>query len=105
MRKKVYIAGKYNATNTLECLANIKLGINASVKAIHEGCVPFCPFLDFLFNLVGETDLTMEQYKSYSMEWVYVCDEIWLLPNWKDSKGAIAELEVARKQGLKEVYL
>ena len=103
--KKVYIAGKYNDENIIKCLANIKLGIKAAVKAFHEGYIPFCPWLDFLFNLVGDVDLTNAQYKAYSMVWLDACDEIWLLPNWVDSGGAKAELERARELKLVEKYL
>lgn len=104
-RKKVYIAGKYSATNIIDILKNIKMGIRASVDALHEGYIPFCPFLDFLYNLIGDKPLTVEEYKEYSMEWLYSCDEIWLLPNWLASKGAKAELAEANKLGMKVVYL
>jgi len=99
MKTKVYIAGKYNDTNIIKCLANIKLGIRATVMAIHDGYIPFCPFLDF------DPDLTRQEYQAYSMEWLYSCEEIWLLPNWNDSPGSIAEKETAEKLGIKIVYL
>lgn len=103
--KKVYIAGKYDDTSVIRCLNNIKLGIRWAVSAIHMGYIPFCPFLDFMFQLVGNPGLTDKQYKMYSMEWLYPCDEIWMLPNWKRSSGAIAEKDEAVKRGIKVVYL
>ena len=92
-------------TSLIKCLSNIKIGIMWAAQAIKRGYVPFCPFLDFLFNLVGKESLTDAEFKAYSMEWVYSCDEIWLLPNWKDSPGAIAELKVAEGRNMKVVYL
>ena len=51
--KRVYIAGKYDDTNVIQVLKNIRVGIKASVKALRTGYIPFCPWLDFMFALVG----------------------------------------------------
>lgn len=103
--KKVYIAGKYNDDDIIKCLANIKLGIQTAVKAIHDGYIPFCPFLDFMFYLVGEKPLTVEEFKAYSMEWVESCDEIWVLPNWETSGGTKREIEKAQIMDIRVRYL
>jgi hypothetical protein len=104
--KKVYIAGKYDDTNVIGILSNIRVGIKMAVYALKQGYLPFCPFLDFMFALVaGGEDLTVTNFKDYSMEWLKVCDEIWLLPSWVNSNGAKKELAQAQELKLKVVYL
>jgi len=87
-------------------LENIRAGILAAVDALHKGYVPFCPFLDFLFILLnGQKPLSAKAMRRYSLGWLRVCDEIWLLPSWEQSAGANVELAEAKRLGLKVVYL
>ena len=84
--KKIYVAGKYDDDNVISVLTNIKIGIELSVEILRGGDIPFCPFLDFLFVLSGNGHgLTSKNFRDYSMEWLRCCDEIWLLPSWKNS--------------------
>jgi len=104
--KKVYIAGKYNDTSVVRCLNNIRVGIIAAVKVLKRGDIPFCPFLDCLFVLVGGAgDLTEQHFRDYSIEWLKACDEILLLPSWQRSKGCAAELALAQELGLKVTFV
>ena len=48
---KVYVAGAYSADNVLDVLSNIRRGIRASTEIFLAGYSPFCPWLDYHFQL------------------------------------------------------
>jgi hypothetical protein len=96
--KKIYIAGKYDDVNVRKVLLNIRAGIEMAVKVLKNGDIPFCPFLDFLFILMGEGySLDQDALRNYSMKWLEVCDEVWFLPSCGSSKGCRAEWERAKE--------
>lgn len=99
---KLYIAGKYDSKSIIESLEHIRNGQRAATEALTKGFVPFCPWLDFqLFLQLREGEqITKDQIQAYSIEWLKVSDAILMLPSWKDSGGAKAELEIALKIGL-----
>lgn len=106
MNRKIYIAGKYDDTNVISILHNIRAGIEVAVKVLKDGDIPFCPFLDFLFVLIGDSkDLNQQHFRDYSMAWLGVCDEIWLLPSWVNSGGCKVELARAEELGLEIKFL
>jgi len=102
--KRIYIAGKYSADNILGCLSNIHDGIKKSVEVLKQGDAPFCPWLDYQFHFFDKT-LTIEDYYRYSMAWLEVSDEVWVLPNSENSKGTRAEITRAKELGIKIKYL
>ncbi len=99
---KLYIAGKYNDTNIITCLDNIRTGQRTATEALMKGFIPFCPWLDYqlFLQLRDGEHITKDQIQAYSIEWLKVSDAILMLPSWKDSGGAKAELEIALKIGL-----
>lgn len=99
--KKIYIAGKYDDTNVIDVLGNIRKGIELAVQVLKNGDIPFCPFLDFMFALVDKGyQLGIVDFRNYSMEWLKVCDEVWLLDNWRTSGGCKAEIKEAKELGI-----
>lgn len=104
--RRIYIAGRYDDTNVISVLHNIRDGIELAVKVLREGDLPFCPFLDFLFILIGDSrELRQQHFRDYSLEWLKCCDEIWLLPSWVNSKGCQVELALAKELGLVVKYV
>jgi hypothetical protein len=100
--KRVYVAGKYNDSDVIKILSNMRLGMRTCVEVFKRGFAPFCPWLDYQFSLMlreGE-NLTVEDYYAYSMAWLEASDCVLMLPNWEDSKGAIAE-----KKRADELYI
>lgn len=95
--KKIYIAGPYSGPDIITILENIRQGIEAGHYLISKGFAVFCPFLDYQFAFFNhpENTLTKEQYQANSMEWVKVCDAVFLLPGWEQSGGVRRELDVA----------
>jgi hypothetical protein len=104
--KKVYVAGKYNDTDIISALENMRLGMKVSAELMIKGYAPFCPWLDYQFILMRPDGqkITREMYQDYSMQWLEVSDCVLALPNWKRSGGAKAEIERAKELGI-PVYL
>ena len=103
---RVYVAGPYSADNVLTVLDNIRRGIRVSTEVLLAGHSPFCPWLDFLFQLLlkeGET-LAVDDYYRYSLDWLKVSDAVLVLPEWQLSKGTLAELETANDLGIPIYY-
>jgi len=94
--KRIYVAGSYSGNNIIDILNNISAGTKKCVEILRAGGIPFCPWLDFQFQFHDNT-LTVEDYQRYSMAWLEVCDEIWVLPNSENSKGTQKEIARARK--------
>lgn len=95
--KRIYIAGAYSANNVITVLDNIRIGIRASTELFLKGYSPFCPWLDFHFQLMlreGET-LSVEDYYRYSIDWLEVSGAIYVLPNSENSKGTQKEIKSA----------
>jgi len=94
--KRIYVAGKYSDTNIIGCLNNIHDGIKASVEVFKQGDAPFSSWIDYQFQFFDKT-LTVEDYYRYSMAWLEVSDEVWVLPNSENSKGTQAEIKRANE--------
>lgn len=95
---RVYVAGKYNDSNVIDVLDNIRIGIEVGCNLLERGYAPFVPFLDFQFGLVRRFEI--EEYKRYSMAWVDVCDAVFMLRSGERSEGAKAEAEHAHMLGI-----
>ena len=93
---RVYVAGPYSSDNILDVFENMRRGINLSIKVFQFGMAPFCPWLDYQFSLMNNgMRFTVEDYYKYSMAWLEVSDAILLTDGWRESKGAMAEVDRA----------
>ena len=104
--KRIYIAGAYSASNVITVLDNMREGMRLATKVFLLGYAPFCPWLDFHFQLMlreGEI-LTVEDYYKYSIAWLEVSEGMLLVPGWQVSKGAKAEVEIAKKMDIPIFY-
>lgn len=102
MRKKVYVAGAYSASDGLTFLDNIRKGMRKSTEVFLSGFSPFCPWLDFQFQLMlkdGE-GLTVDDYQSYSIDWLMASDALLLVEGWENSKGTKNEIEIAKENDI-----
>ena len=100
--KRVYVAGAYSATNVIDVLDNMRKGMRLSTEVMLAGFAPFCPWLDYHFQLMlreGEA-LSVKDYYEYSLAWLEVSDAVLLVPGWENSKGTIAEIERAEQLGI-----
>ena len=103
MRKRIYLAGAYSADNVLQVLHNIRLGISVASKFTKQGLAVFCPFLDYQYSFFH--DLTIQDYYEYSLAFLAVCDEIWVLPHYEKSKGTLQELQFAKERNIPIKFL
>lgn len=97
--KRIYVAGAYSADNVIDVLDNMRRGMRAATEVLLAGYAPFCPWLDYQFQLMlreGET-LTLQDYYEYSLAWVRAADAMLVLPNSENSKGTQAEIMEAIK--------
>ena len=103
---KVYVAGKYSDDNVLSMLGNIRKGLRASWLIMEMGMTPYCPWADYSIVLQTPDDgyLTVEQLKACSMEWLRVCDAVYVLDNWETSPGTKEEIAVAASLGIPVFY-
>lgn len=102
----MYVAGAYSSDNVLGVLDNMRRGMRMSTEIFLAGFSPFCPWLDYQFQLMlreGE-HLTVEDYYRYSMAWLQVADIIFVLPNSEHSKGTQAEIKRATELQKPIVY-
>jgi len=97
---RIYIAGPMNPRNgggAIEYLNNCNRMISVARQLIKLGFAPFCPAVDMLYFLNGESEeeITSSEIKSYSMAWIPACGAMLMMPGWRKSPGARAEFEFA----------
>ena len=102
--KRIYVAGAYSADNVITVLNNIAKGQKMCADILADGNAPFCPWLDYQFQLHRQ-DLTVKDYYRYSMAWLEVSDEVWVMRGWEQSKGTIAEIKRAQELNIRVTYL
>jgi len=107
MKKRIYVAGAFNAGNVLDVLANMRRGMRQAVEVLLAGYSPFCPWLDYHFALMlkeGE-NLTIENFYNYSMAWLEVSDAILvILEGAEESVGTQGEIKKAKELGIPICY-
>ena len=104
--KRVYVAGAYSADNVITVLDNIREGMRLSTRIMLAGYAPFCPWLDFHFQLMlRESERFMvEDYYRYSLAWLDVSDAMVLVPGWENSRGTQNEIDRASRISIPIFY-
>ena len=104
--KRIYVAGAYSADNVIDVLDNMRRGMRAATEVLLAGYAPFCPWLDYQFQLMlreGE-NLTVPDYYAYSIAWLKASDAILVLPNSEHSRGVQAEVMTAMEMQIPIYY-
>jgi nucleoside 2-deoxyribosyltransferase len=91
--KKVYIAGKITGNPGFE-----KQFKNAEMALTKQGHAVMNP------AALGQGGFEHKEYMHVSYAMIDVCDVIYLLENWKDSKGACLECGYASAAGKEIIY-
>ena len=103
--KRVYIAGKYRGETIIDILNNMHDGIKKCAELLETGEIaPFCPWIDYQFQFFNK-NLKVEHYLNYSIAWLEVADEMWVLPNSENSKGTQIEIQRANELNIPITYL
>lgn len=103
--KRIYVAGPYSADNVLDVLHNIRKGISASANLFKAGYAPFSPWLDYHYVFEDHNrELTVSQFYEYSIAFLDVCEAVYVLDGWENSKGTLKEIERANSLGIPVFY-
>ena len=100
--KVIYVAGKYSADSEWGMWQNIQHASEVARRLWLEGWAVICPHRNTMF-FGSNSDSDWDLWLNGDLEMVSRCDAIYMLDNWKESKGARVELEQAEKFRL-EVY-
>lgn len=101
----VYVAGKFTDVDAKSIRKHTRLALKTSAKLWDMGYTVICPH--------GNIGLEMEKYLKKTnyedimkgdFELISRCDVLFLLPNWKDSKGSTRERAYAMKHMMPIVY-
>jgi len=95
--KVVYIAGKYRGPNPWAVEQNVQAAQAVAAKVIVAGHMPLTPHLNTA-HMEGLADDAF--FLAGTMELLRRCDAVLCVSNWRDSVGARAEVEEARRLGL-----
>lgn len=108
---KVYVAGAYSSNNVIQVLKHIGRGQDYASRLFLKGYAPFTPWLDKEYVINNwDQKFIVGMFYNYSMEWLYVSDCVFIVPNyeglkdWQESTGTLAEIEEAKKLGLPVFY-
>ena len=94
---RIYISGKITGLHLIEAKFNF---FETEKHLKLKGLTPINPF-----NIVNyEEDKNWEEYMIECIRVLFYCDAIFMLKNWKDSKGARIERHIAAEMGLKIMY-
>jgi hypothetical protein len=99
--KVIFVSGPYRADTKAGIAQNIKAAREAAKELWRQGWAVFCPHMNtaHFWNVVPDAD-----YLAGDLEILSRCDAIYMLRNWRDSSGAIAEHDAAVDWGLEIIY-
>jgi len=95
-QKKVYIAGPFRADNHWEIAENVRRAERPTILIATVGHLPFCPHSMYK-NFQGA--LPDQFWLDATMEWLRLCDCIYLVSGWEQSEGSRAERALAESLG------
>ena len=97
----LYVAGKLADSTAWKRELNIRQAEEVALQLMKMGFAVFVPHTQCR-SYDGE--LPWEAWIERDLEVLCRCNAVFMLPNWKDSKGATAEHEQAKKLGMKILY-
>ena len=95
--KVVYIAAPFTGATAWDIEQNVRRAEVAALEVANAGAMPLCPHANTRFF---HGQCTAEFWYAGTMELLRRCDAIYVVGEWQDSKGCLAELSEARRLGL-----
>lgn len=99
----IYVAGPYTGKTNSETTENIWHACRVSVGLWELGYYVFCPHLNTAHFEIYSS-LPEEVYLEGDLKFLEKCDCVIMLKGYEGSKGAMAELELARQLNKEIVY-
>jgi hypothetical protein len=96
---RIYVSGPYRGKNFHQVWSNIMKATKISVELMKKGHAIYCPHWNWFVETQSE-DFDWFDYLRQDIEWVSVCDALFLIDH---SPGADRELAHAEKMG-KKIY-
>ena len=102
---KVYVAGAISSSSFEVALRNVGEGIRAGATLLSLGYSPFVPHLDFQYNLTAHgAYMDVNTYYKHDLEWLAVCDCMFVLEGWENSVGVVREIKFAEENNIPIYY-
>lgn len=99
---RVYICGKLRS-HSLGYIKNLSRMIKEAEMVRKSGFAVFIPGLDIL-QAIYSGDCNFKELFGNSIEWLKVSDAVYVISNWRTSKGVKAEIKLAKKLGIPVFY-
>ena len=96
--KKIYISGRITGLS-IDVATKIFNNAEALLRKTYK-----CEIINPMAAVIFEKGKTWEQYMLEDIEILFKCDAIFMMNNWKASKGACIEHAIAREIGLIIMY-
>lgn len=105
--KTSYIAGKITGEcETLELMMKCRAKFKQAEKTIKSQGNYICFYgLKINEGLINLGGASWFEYMKNDLKTLIECDVIFALPDWKESRGASIEVNLARELGMEIVYL
>lgn len=104
MSKVIYLACPYSDKSKKVVSDRVLKATKLAAKLVSEGHVVLSPIV-YGDILLKHEDMPndYEFWKNFCESFLSKCDEIWIymLPGWNQSTGVLAEIELAKKLGIK----
>lgn len=99
--KVIFVSGPYRGQDWVEVDNHIRRAREAAVKLWRDGWAVICPHSNTShFDGLCPDEVWLEG----DLEILKRCDAIYMLKDWRASKGAKAELDLASKNGLEIIF-
>lgn len=98
----IYISGKYSGSKK-DIKYNIALARDYAKDIWELGYTALCPHLNTM-HFEEDCNCCYEDYIAGDLVMLRRCDGMFMLPKWEESKGALIELNEAKKFGIKVYY-
>jgi hypothetical protein len=103
--KRIYVAGPYSADNVIDVLKNIGRGEKVCAELFDMGYAPFCPWHDKSYVMDNPHQrFTVQQFYDYCLSWLSVSDAMYVIGNYRNSIGTLAEIAFAKEHNIPIYY-
>ena len=99
----IYVAGRYRSNYEWQLEEFLRQAEDAALKLWEEGWAVICPHKNTA-HFGGALGIPDKTWINGDLEILSRCDAIYMLSNYRESRGAMAELALAKKLGLQVIY-